>query len=91
MYQRRVHLTGKLGQLGLLVTQHLAEILTCKFQMHRIAQAASMVSTQMVHDVVLATGGNQSIVCFLLHEIAAPFANYDSDRPFRLCRSVTVP
>ena len=90
MYQCCVYLTGKLGQLALLVTQHLAEILTRKFQMHRIAQTASMVSTQMVHDVVFATGDNRSIVCFLFHEIAAPFANNDSDHSFHLCKDVTV-
>lgn len=50
-----------------------------------------MISTQVMHNVVLATGGNQSIVSFLLHEIAAPFTNYDSDRPFHLCKSVTAP
>lgn len=73
MHQRCIHLTGKLGQLGLLVAQHLAEIFTGEFQVHWIAQAASVVSTQMVHDVMLAVGDGQAFISFLRHRIAAPF------------------
>lgn len=73
MHQGCIHFTGKLGQLGLLVAQHLAEILTSEFQVHRIAQAAPMISTQMVHNVVLAVCDSQMFVSFLHHEIAAPF------------------